>query len=81
MQFPAWSSIPAGIKNSHFSISLRKAVGPIQPPIEWVLGAPSSEVKQQEREADHSHPTRAEFKKIWIYTSIPAIHLHDIALN
>jgi hypothetical protein len=28
-------------------------------------------VKQQGREADHSPPTSAEVKKIWIYTSTP----------
>jgi hypothetical protein len=28
-------------------------------------------VKRQRREADHSPPTRAEVKKMWIYTSIP----------
>jgi hypothetical protein len=28
-------------------------------------------VKQQGREADHSLPTSAEVKKMWIYTSTP----------
>jgi hypothetical protein len=28
-------------------------------------------VKRQEREADHSHPTSAEVKKMWIYTCTP----------
>jgi hypothetical protein len=28
-------------------------------------------VKRKEREADHSPPTSAEVKKIWIYTSTP----------
>jgi hypothetical protein len=28
-------------------------------------------LKQQGREADHSHPTSAEVKKMWIYTSTP----------
>jgi hypothetical protein len=28
-------------------------------------------VKQQERESDHSSPTSAEVKKMWIYTSTP----------
>jgi hypothetical protein len=28
-------------------------------------------VKRQGREADHSPPTNAEFKKMWIYTSTP----------
>jgi hypothetical protein len=28
-------------------------------------------VKRQEHEADHSPPTSAEVKKMWIYTSTP----------
>jgi hypothetical protein len=31
----------------------------------------SKEVKRLGREADHSPPTSAEFKKTWIYTSTP----------
>jgi hypothetical protein len=34
-------------------------------------GALSPGVKRQGREADHSPPTIAEVKKIWLYTSIP----------
>jgi hypothetical protein len=37
-----------------FSTSSRLALGPTQPPIQWVLGAPSPGVKRQAREADHS---------------------------
>jgi hypothetical protein len=42
----------------------------VQAPIEWVLGALSTGVKRQEREADSSPPS-AEVKKMWIYTSTP----------
>jgi hypothetical protein len=45
--------------------------GSIQPPIQWVPGALSPGVKRQGREADHSLPTSAQIKKIWIYTSSP----------
>jgi hypothetical protein len=45
--------------------------GAHQPPIQQVPGALSVEVKRQEREADHSSPASAEFKKMWIYTSTP----------
>jgi hypothetical protein len=31
----------------------------------------SSRIKRQGREADHSFPTSAEVKKMWIYTSTP----------
>jgi hypothetical protein len=42
-----------------------------QPPIKWVPGAVSPAVKRPGREADHSSPTSAEVKKMWIYTSTP----------
>jgi hypothetical protein len=34
-------------------------------------GGFSPEVKRQGREADHSPPTSAEVKKMWIYTTTP----------
>jgi hypothetical protein len=34
-------------------------------------GAVSPGIKRQWREADHSPPTSAEVKKIWIYISTP----------
>jgi hypothetical protein len=34
-------------------------------------GGPFPGVKRQGREADHSPPTSAEVKKMWIYTSTP----------
>jgi hypothetical protein len=49
-----------------FSTSYREALGPTQPPIQWVPG-----VKRQGREADHSPPASAEVKKMWIYISTP----------
>jgi hypothetical protein len=52
-------------------MSSRPALGPTQPPIEWVPGALSLGVKRQEREADHSPSAIAEVKKMWIYTSTP----------
>jgi hypothetical protein len=60
----SWS--PGRVKNFHFSISSRSALGSTQPPTKWVPG-----VKRQGREADHSPPTSAEVKKVWIYTSTP----------
>jgi hypothetical protein len=45
-------------------------VGSTQPPIQWVLGTLSPEVKLQRCEADHSPKTTAEVKKMWIYTPI-----------
>jgi hypothetical protein len=63
------SSSSGRIKNFLFSTSFRPALGPTQPPIQWVWGALSPGVKRQRREADHSHLTSAEVKKMWIYTS------------
>jgi hypothetical protein len=44
-----------------------------KPPIQWVPGGglfPRG-VKRPEHEADHSPPTSAEGKKMWVYTSTP----------
>jgi hypothetical protein len=46
-------------------------IQPTQPPIQWVPGSHSPGVKRPEREANHSPPTSAEVKKMWIYTSTP----------
>jgi hypothetical protein len=54
-----------------FPTSSRPALGPIQPPIQWVPRALSPGVKRQGREAHHSYQTSAEVKNILIYTSTP----------
>jgi hypothetical protein len=64
--------VPVRSKNSLFSTSYTPAVGPSQPPIQWVPGVwflPG--IKRQGREADHSPPACVEVKKMWIYTSTP----------
>jgi hypothetical protein len=45
-----------------FSTASRPALGPTQPPIQWVPGGLSVGVKRLGREADHSHPSSAEVK-------------------
>jgi hypothetical protein len=62
------SSSPGRGKNCLFFMSSRQVLGPTQPPIQWVPGALSSEVKRPEREADHSPSTSVEVKKTWMYT-------------
>jgi hypothetical protein len=41
----------------------RPALGPTQPPIQWIPGAFSLGVKWPEREADRSSPSSAEVKE------------------
>jgi hypothetical protein len=65
------SSSPGRVKNFLFSTSSRPALGSTQPPIQWVPGALSLGVKRPGREANHSLPTSAEVKKMWIYTPTP----------
>jgi hypothetical protein len=55
-----------------FSTSSRPALGPTQPPIQWVTGALFPRVKRPGRESDHSPPFSAEVKKTWIYKSTPS---------
>jgi hypothetical protein len=50
------------VQNFLFSSSSRPALGPTQPPIQWVLG-----VKRPGCEANHSLPASAEVNKIWMY--------------
>jgi hypothetical protein len=61
-----------GVKNFLFSTSSRPALGPTQPPIQWVPGALSPGVKRPGREADHSPPAITEVKKVRFYTSTPS---------
>jgi hypothetical protein len=64
------SSSPGRVKNfSHLHI-IQTGSG-VHPT--YKMGTESSfrEVKRQGREADHSPPTSAEVKKMWIYTSTP----------
>jgi hypothetical protein len=75
------SSCPGRVKNFLFSTSSRPALGPTQPPIQWVPGARSPGVKREGREADYSPPINAEVKKTWVYTSTPPIRLHSVVLN
>jgi hypothetical protein len=45
-----------------FSTASTTTMGPTQPPIQWVLRAPSPEVKGAGHEADHPLPSSAEIK-------------------
>jgi hypothetical protein len=75
------SSSPGRVENFLFSASSRPALGPTQPPSQWVPGALSPGVKWSGCEADHSAKTSAKVKKMWIYTSAPHTRLHGVVLN
>jgi hypothetical protein len=64
-----------------FTTAFRMALVPTQPPIQWVPGALSLEVKLPGREADHSPPSSAEVKNAWSYISTPPIRLHGVVLG
>jgi hypothetical protein len=54
-----------GLRIFLFTTASRTALGPTQPPIQWVPGALSLGVKRLGREADHSHPSSTEVKE-WV---------------
>jgi hypothetical protein len=56
-----FSRVPA---EAIFTTTSRTALGPTQPPTEWVPGALSLRVKLQGHEADHSSPLSAEVKNV-----------------
>jgi hypothetical protein len=63
-----------------FTTASRLALGPNQPPIQWVPGAISLGVRRPRRESDHSPPSSAEVKNAWKYTSALPIRLHGVVL-
>jgi hypothetical protein len=66
-----WSSIP-GRGNDDiflFATASRPALGPTQPPIQWVPGSLTPGAKRPERETDNSPQFSAEVKNAWSYTS------------
>jgi hypothetical protein len=46
-----------------FTTVSRTALGPTQPPIQWVPGAPSLGIERPGPEPDHSPPSSAEVKE------------------
>jgi len=56
---------PEGLGNFLVTTASRTALGPSQPPIEWVPGLFPWGVKRQGREADHSPASSAEVKNAW----------------
>jgi hypothetical protein len=59
----------------------RPALGPTQPPIQWVPGVLFPGIKWPGREADHSPSSSAEVKNVWSYTTTPPIRHHGVVLS
>jgi len=60
-----------GLRISYTTV-LRMALGPTQPPIQWVPGALYLGVKQPGYEADHSPQSSAEVKEcVELYLQLP----------
>jgi hypothetical protein len=64
-----------------FTTASRTALVPTQPLIQWVPGALSLGAKMLRRRADHSHPSSAEVKNAWSYSSTLPIRLHGVVLS
>jgi hypothetical protein len=73
----------AGVGKGCFLITTasRRALGPIQPPIEWVTWLLFLGVRQPGRKDDHSLPSGTEVKNDRSYTSISPTRLHGVVLN
>jgi hypothetical protein len=56
---------PTGLGIFLFTTASKTALGPTQPPIQWVPGALSLGIERPGREADHSPPSSAEVKE-WV---------------
>jgi hypothetical protein len=66
-----WGLIPSTGKIFLFSIVSSPALGPTQPPIQWVLGPPSPKVKQQGNEVDRSPLSNAKVKNVVAVLPLP----------
>jgi hypothetical protein len=70
-----------GLRIFLLTIASKLALGPTQPPIQWVAGALSLGVKRPGREADRSPPSSAKVKNARSYTSAPSRRLHGVMLS
>jgi hypothetical protein len=64
-----------------FTTVSRPALGPAEPPIQWIPGALFLGVKQPECEVDHSPPSSGKVTNVWSYTSTPPTSLHGVMLS
>jgi hypothetical protein len=72
---------PAGAGIFLFDTMSRPDLGPTQPPIQWLPGDLSVEVKRPGREPDHSPPSSTEVKEcVGLHLHSP-IRLHRVVLS
>jgi hypothetical protein len=70
-----------GLRIFLFTTASRTALGPTQPPTQWVLGVLSVAVKRPGREADHSSSSSADVKEyVELYLHSP-IRLHGVVVS
>jgi hypothetical protein len=73
-----WFDTRQSLGNFLFTTVSRPALGPANPPIQWVEGKLSLEIKRPWREADHSPPSSAEVKEyVTLYLHYP-VRLHGV---
>jgi hypothetical protein len=73
--------VPAGAGIFLFITASRQALGPTQPPIQWIPGVLSLGVKRPGHEADHSPQCNAEVKNACSYIFTPSIRLNGVVLS
>jgi hypothetical protein len=66
-----WGSISSRGWTFLYSTTTRPALGPTQPPIQWLPGVLSPGVKRPEREAHHSRSSSTEVKNSGAVLSLP----------
>jgi hypothetical protein len=60
-----------GLGTFLFTTVFRLALGPTEPPLQWLQGALSLGIKRPGREADYSPPFSAEVKNVWSIPPLP----------
>jgi hypothetical protein len=73
-----WSGVRVPTWAGNFSLHHRVQTGSGAHPASYPVG---TRISFLEGEADHSPPSSAEAKNVWIYTFTPPIRLHGLVLS